>query len=293
MRCSRPGEQPLPDVVVRPRYKAGRRGGEPPSARSRYGVFRAVEKSCAHTFRVKNGRETHRTGRLGPFRPVSNLPRHERNRADGDPRREARPRGGPCQRVEAEQRQASATLATTREAVAEFHRRGGGRPAERDRLEQALAKAKAEVDAPWAERIEGARRQVRDKQAEVVAYVNGHLTELVATLEDEGDAVVSRFHAHIEGMVTAYVERGRLAGEIASLIVLIGPAQPGDVSRTRAEELVAQAQNLLRDGGERPSDFYVILVFRETRHSHGRSRLRRSQSRSRWSRDGRDRPSHD
>jgi flagellar biosynthesis chaperone FliJ len=67
--------------------------------------------------------------------------------------------------LEAEQRQTGVTLAAAREAVAQFHRRGGGRQAERNQLEQALAEAKGAAEEPWAERTEDARRGARDAQA--------------------------------------------------------------------------------------------------------------------------------
>jgi hypothetical protein len=117
--------------------------------------------------------------------------------------------------IEAEQRLASQTLVAAREALVQSERRAGGRhAAERRQLEQQLAEAKTAANAPWIERIEGARRHVRDKQGDVVAYVNEHLTELVATLEEEGDAVIARLHAHVEGIVAAYVERERLANGV-------------------------------------------------------------------------------
>src|SRR5262245_1595979 len=90
--------------------------------------------------------------------------------------------------LEAEQRNASASLAAAREAVAEFHRHGGGTPAEQKRLEGALAEAQSRFNEPWAERIEGARRAARDAQQPVRSFVAENLAELVGALHTDGQA---------------------------------------------------------------------------------------------------------
>jgi hypothetical protein len=153
--------------------------------------------------------------------------------------------------VEAEQRKASATLAATREAVAEFHRQGGGRPAERDRLEQALAKAKAEVDAPWAERIDGARRAARDARAVVQRFVAENLGELVEARQANGQAAAERINTACSEMLAGYQEWSAVANEISALLSMVAPVRPGDVSFTRCEALAAEATRLLHEGGER------------------------------------------
>ena len=52
--------------------------------------------------------------------------------------------------------------------------------------------------------------------------------------------------------MAAYHERERIAREISGLASLAGRVRPGDVSRTRAEQLARAASDLLQAGGEEP-----------------------------------------
>jgi hypothetical protein len=152
--------------------------------------------------------------------------------------------------LEAEQRQASVTLATAKEAVAEFHRGGGGDAAEQKRLETALSKAKAEADAPWAERIEGARRAARDAHQPVQVFVAKNLHELVQVRQADGAAAADRINAAATELLAAYGEWNRIATGISGLAALVWTVRPGDVSTTRCEALAKEASRLLQEGGE-------------------------------------------
>jgi chromosome segregation ATPase len=136
-------------------------------------------------------------------------------------------------------------------ALAEFERRGG-RPAERRKLEQALADAKAKAAEPWAERIAGAQQRVRDQQHEMQLFVGANLSELVATLEEEGRVVAATINAACEQLLKSFAERERIAGEISQLVSLIARVQPGDVSYSKSEQLAKLAADLLAGGGEPP-----------------------------------------
>jgi chromosome segregation ATPase len=152
--------------------------------------------------------------------------------------------------LEADQRQAGETLAQARERLSEFERRGGGKQAERSRLEQALAEAKSAVDEPWPERIEGARRAARDAQAEVQRFAGENLAELVAALEADGQLAADRINAAATEMLVGQQAWEQAAQQIGALLSLLGAVSPSDVSRTRCEQLAQEASRLLREGGE-------------------------------------------
>jgi len=152
--------------------------------------------------------------------------------------------------LEAEQRQAGVTLTATSEALAEFERRGDGKQAERTRLERELAEAKAAVAAPWAERIEGARRRARDARGEVQRFVTAHLAELVQARQVDGQAAADRINSAVSEMLAAYAEWAAVSQEISTLLSLVGPVRPGDVSFTRSEALAREASRLVQQGGE-------------------------------------------
>jgi hypothetical protein len=103
----------------------------------------------------------------------------------------------------------------------QFERRGG-RTAERAKLERTLAEANARASEPWRERVEGARRAVRDADKERQRFVAEHLTELVETLEADGRIAVADLNTHAEAVLNAYRERERIAAEIASLASMVG-----------------------------------------------------------------------
>jgi hypothetical protein len=154
--------------------------------------------------------------------------------------------------IDTEQRQATVTLTAMKEAVSEYHRRGGGRPAEQKQLEQQLREAQAEADLPWTERREGARRAVRDAHAQVQAFVAENLAELVQAHEADGQIVAARITAHAEKIVDDYAEWQRIGNDISALAALVGPVRPGDVTRSMpaTDRLAQAARELVQEGGE-------------------------------------------
>jgi hypothetical protein len=58
--------------------------------------------------------------------------------------------------------------------------------------------------------------------------------------------------AAAHALVDAYSERERIAGQISAFASAVGRVRPGDVSRSRCEELVHAASALLHAGGEEP-----------------------------------------
>jgi chromosome segregation ATPase len=154
--------------------------------------------------------------------------------------------------LEAEQRAASQARAEARAALVEAER-NGVRPAERAKLEKALAEAETKPHLLGA-RIEGARQAVRDAEVALAQHVRDNLSELVAPLETEGQAAAERINAGAEMIVAGLAEREAIAGKISALASMVGWMQPGDVSRTAAEDAARAASALLGAGGETPPE---------------------------------------
>jgi hypothetical protein len=152
--------------------------------------------------------------------------------------------------VQAEWRLAGQTLQAARESLVTFEGRGNGRQAERSELEAALADAKARADEPWAERVEGAQRHERDAHRHVQEHVAENLDELVGELERQGAVAASSLNAAARALLDAYSERENVAQQIGALVALIARVEPGDVSRTRAEQAAQALRALVEAGGE-------------------------------------------
>jgi chromosome segregation ATPase len=151
--------------------------------------------------------------------------------------------------LEAEQRAASEAREAARAALIEFERKGG-RPAERAKLEHALADAEARASERWPERIEGARQAVRDAHQQVQHFTGKHLDELVKGLERDGEVAAASVNAAAAALVAAFQERERIAGEISTLVSSVARIHPADVAYSRAEQVVRAASELIDQGGE-------------------------------------------
>lgn len=154
--------------------------------------------------------------------------------------------------IEAEARTSRQRFAEAREALIQAEA-SGVPEAKRRTLERELAEAEARAGEPWGERVEGARRAVRQRQAEVQQFVSENLSQLVAALEADGQAIAAKLNEHAEGLVTAYAERERIAGEISQLVSSAEVhVKFGDISFSRADELARAASTLIETGGESP-----------------------------------------
>jgi chromosome segregation ATPase len=151
--------------------------------------------------------------------------------------------------VERAWRDANVKLQEARAAVVEFERQGGG-DAERAKLEAALKTAEGHAGEPWQQRLEGAKAAARDADADRRQFVVENLDELVDEREAAGAECAARINDHLAGLTAAYAEWHAVAQQIAALASSIGSLRPGDVSRTRAEQVVREAQALLLIGGE-------------------------------------------
>jgi hypothetical protein len=163
-------------------------------------------------------------------------------------------RSAAANRVEELEREQAAAYEAVRAAASAIaeHERQGGRPAEREKLEMALASAREKSQDPaLAARIEGARSRVRDLDGERQRFIAGNLTELVEAVEARGAIAAGNLTAAAEALVAAFHERESAAAAIFSLAGQVGGrTEPGDVSRTRAEVVVREASRLLGQGGE-------------------------------------------
>lgn len=154
-----------------------------------------------------------------------------------------RQRAQAVERVEALEREQAAAALAVRTAAAELaeHERRGGRPAELQKLEAALAEARAAVaDPALAVKIEGARARGGDLQVERQRFIAENLRELVDALERDGRAAADRLNAAAEALVAAFGERQRVDQAISQLASAVGRVRAGDVARSHADALVRQ-----------------------------------------------------
>jgi hypothetical protein len=74
-----------------------------------------------------------------------------------------------------------------------------------------------------------------------------------------------------EAVVAANTQRASVEQRVFALITLIRPARPGDVARSRAEALAAEAGKLLQQGGERAPQ--VLVSPSQPRHGEVSARV--------------------
>jgi hypothetical protein len=156
---------------------------------------------------------------------------------------------GRINELQTAQREATKALQEARTALVEFERRGGSK-AEGTKLETQLRTAEARAAEPWTERIEGARAAARDADIDRHQFIAEHLTELVDDRQAAGAEAATRINEHLAAFTAAYYEWNAVAQEIIGLASSIAQLRPGDVSRTRCEAVVREAERLLRSGGE-------------------------------------------
>jgi hypothetical protein len=152
--------------------------------------------------------------------------------------------------LEQAQRSASQALAAARSALVEAERRGD--TAALPKLEKALADAEARAAQPWRERIEGARRAAADADQERRLFIGANMDELVEQVEVAGEAITATFNATLEALVRGYEEWHKIERQLIGLASALAPMRPGDVSRSKSEAIVREAQALLMAGGEQP-----------------------------------------
>jgi chromosome segregation ATPase len=153
-------------------------------------------------------------------------------------------------RLEAEQRAATVEREEARAALIEAERTGVS-AAEQKKLEQALTAAEARASERWPERIEGARRAVRDAEAEIRVYAGANLTALIEEVEADGRAVVERINTLAAELVAAFHARSAVEARLFDTLALTGRQNSaGDVNRGTGDAIASALAAFLRDGGE-------------------------------------------
>jgi hypothetical protein len=122
--------------------------------------------------------------------------------------------------------------------------------AARRAAEEKLAAARALASEPWNERARAAQMGANDLLHQMQRFAAERLDELLDGLREKGEAAASKVDAGAEMILDGYAERAQVEQQVFALVSMIRPARPGDVARTRAEQLAAEAQKLLRGGGE-------------------------------------------
>jgi chromosome segregation ATPase len=157
---------------------------------------------------------------------------------------------GRVDQLEAEQRAATVEREEARGALIEAERSSAS-PAVRKKLEQELVAAEARSGERWEERIEGARRAVRDADAEIRVYASANLSALIEEVEADGRAVVERINELAHELVAACAERSAVEAKLFATLALTGRQNSaGDVNRGRSDALASELAAFLRDGGE-------------------------------------------
>jgi hypothetical protein len=163
-------------------------------------------------------------------------------------------------RLGADQREASRAVETAANALAELERLSYTPSApsatERKAAETALSKARAEANAPWAERRKGIAAAIRDADAEIETFVRSHFGDLADALMAQGAEAAAALDRAAADVLTAYTQREAVAARLSALSSRVRPVRPGDISRSRGERLAAEAERLRTEGGEAP----VVLV---------------------------------
>jgi hypothetical protein len=151
--------------------------------------------------------------------------------------------------LEAEWRTAQASVASASAALAEIERHGGSASG-RSKAEEALAEAKATAAQPWSERVDGARRAVRDRDSAIRAFVGANLVALVASIEADGELAAQRLNQAVADLLSAAAEWQAAESRLAQTINVVARPSPGDVSHPRAGEVVRVVTALASAGGE-------------------------------------------
>jgi uncharacterized membrane protein YqiK len=79
------------------------------------------------------------------------------------------------------------------------------------------------------------------------------LDELLQAKQPEGEAAAERLNELARAISQAYAERARVEQELSALVTTAGiQIRPGDIARSRAEQLARAASELVVGGGEEP-----------------------------------------
>ena len=138
-----------------------------------------------------------------------------------------------------------------REALVQLE---AGEPAAQDRAaaEKRLAQAEQATQARWPERRAGAERAAREAHHALVRHATLHLDELVAEVEEAGAAAAEQVDACAKQFLDAVARVHEVERTLTSLVALTRRMQPGEISRSRADQARMAVCALLDAGGEAP-----------------------------------------
>ena len=140
-------------------------------------------------------------------------------------------------------------------AVTDIERRalGGEKVSdtERAKARKRLADAKATADEPWSLRAEGGRRALSDLDRRISTHVLETFDQLRADIEGEAVQAAERIDRAAQEIIDAFREREQISTRLMGLTSVISTPRPGDVNRSRADQLAREAGKLMDGGGER------------------------------------------
>ena len=175
---------------------------------------------------------------------------------------------GRADEIDARQREAGQRRESAAVALAQLERSSasGEQVAAKTRTdaEAALAKAQADVAAPWAERRAGATAAIADADREMRLFIGANLDALLDELREGAEAAAGAVDRACQDLVAAYGERQRCERRVTSLAAMVRNPRAGDVVRTRAEAVAREASALLAQGGEAPP--VLVVDPRQPRH---------------------------
>jgi hypothetical protein len=160
-------------------------------------------------------------------------------------------------------RRAQAELAEAREALVAIERSAGAEgpsASERAAAEKRLARAEQEARAPWRERVQGAERAAQDAHRLVQLHAAENLGELVAELEEDGEAAAAEVDQAAQAFLAAVARRAEAERALIATVALTRRMNPNDVSRSRADEARRAVEALLAAGGETAPELRRELV---------------------------------
>jgi hypothetical protein len=111
-------------------------------------------------------------------------------------------------------------------------------------------KARIAANEPWAERRAGIQAAIRDQEQAIASFIAENLDELVAEVEEDGEAAAEALNRACRGVEDAYLQRMACEQRLTSLVTTIRIARPGEIALTRAEGVRRAAVALLMAGGE-------------------------------------------
>jgi hypothetical protein len=161
-------------------------------------------------------------------------------------------------------RDATAGLAAARDAVAQLERRAANGETvtdeERRQAEADLETAAARQREPWPERADGVRAAVRDADQAIQRYVAEHFDALLGVVHEQADQAAADVDTCARRLAEAIAERARVEQTVIAFASTVRTTQPGELQRSRTDQLSRELERLAMLGGELPPRLRVDPV---------------------------------